>query len=325
MLNWLYVGLTAFVLSFVAVPLLRKFALRYQFVDQPGQRKIHKEPLPLLGGAAIFGGFALASVLGLVTGAMNAVRFPYYGLLLGASLLFLIGLVDDYFKTRGQDFSAAVRFGVQIVAAGLVAFSGGTVHGLGLPFGNHHYVAFPHYLAILVTIVWIVGVVNVFNFLDGVDGLAAGIGAISALTLFLIAVLKHDAFSAVMSISLVGACLGFLRHNFYPARIIMGDAGSTVIGFLLASISVIGALKSATVVSVLVPVLALGVPIFDGLRVVFVRALRGQPVYQADKTHGHHRLLSAGFSQVQTVTLMYIVSACFSLVSMIVVLLDHKY
>jgi UDP-GlcNAc:undecaprenyl-phosphate/decaprenyl-phosphate GlcNAc-1-phosphate transferase len=127
---------------------------------------------------------------------------------------------------------------------------------------------------------------------------------------------------AFWAISLCGACVGFLRHNFFPARIIMGDAGSTVIGFLLSSIAVVGAFKSATVISVFVPVFALGVPIFDGLRVVIQRALDGKPVYKPDKTHGHHRLLSMGFSQVMTVTTMYIISVCFSLVSMIVVLLQ---
>lgn len=323
MITWQYVGLVAFMLAFITVPLLRKTALRYHFVDQPGQRKIHKEPLPLLGGAAIFGGFVLSSGLGIATQTLTVERLPYLGVIAGATLLFLIGLVDDYFKTRGQDFSWSIRFGVQIVAALCVTLAGSRVRGVSLPFTHHHYVLLPHVLSTLVTVVWIVGVINVFNFLDGVDGLAAGVAAISGLTLFLIALLRHDTFSAVLAIGLVGSCLGFLRHNFYPARIIMGDAGSTVVGFLLAAVSVIGALKSVTLVSIVVPVLALGVPIFDGLRVVLIRALRGQPVYKADKNHSHHRLLHAGFSQVQTVTVMYLVSACFSLVSMIVVLLDH--
>jgi UDP-GlcNAc:undecaprenyl-phosphate/decaprenyl-phosphate GlcNAc-1-phosphate transferase len=314
------IGLAAFVVSWALVPLCRKVAIRYGFVDLPNHRKVHKAPLPLLGGIAIFAGFLVASS---AAAFMTKTSLSlYFGIVLGAAILFGIGLVDDFYKSRGRDFPAFPRLVLQIVSASIVAMSGGTVHGLTVPFGTHHYLAFPSYLSILVTVLWIVGVINVFNFLDGLDGLAAGIASISALTLLFVAIVKGQMAPAFWAISLCGACVGFLRHNFFPARIIMGDAGSTVIGFLLSSIAVVGAFKSATVISVFVPVFALGVPIFDGLRVVIQRALDGKPVYKPDKTHGHHRLLSAGFSQVMTVTTMYIISVCFSLVSMIVVLLQ---
>lgn len=316
----LFAGILAFAVTWTVVPGLRKLALRWQFVDIPNQRKIHQNPLPLLGGAGMFAGFLIATLV--FAGFLPDSRRSYIGLILGALLLFGIGLLDDYYKTRGKDFPAAPRFIVQIVAASLVAGFGGTVRGFTVPFEHNHYILFPSFLSIMVTIVWIVGVINVFNFLDGLDGLAAGIAAISGATLIFIALAKGEVASALWAACLTGSALGFLRHNFYPARIIMGDAGSTLLGFLLASISVIGAFKSATVVSIFVPVLALGVPIFDGIRVVGRRILHGQPPHKPDKTHGHHWLLQSGLSQVQTVTVMYLLSLCFSLASVIVVLLQ---
>lgn len=316
----LLIGFVAFLVTWLLVPIVRKVALRWKFVDVPNHRKIHNDPLPLLGGAGIFVGFIVASLLSLRL--VSNADLAYTGLTLGALILFTIGLVDDYFKSRGKDFPAGPRFLVQLVAAALVAAFGGTVHGFTIPFGRVHYIAFPHYLAITVTLVWIVGVINVFNFLDGVDGLAAGIAAISGATLVFIALIKGELAPALFAAAVTGAALGFLRHNFYPARIIMGDAGSTLLGFLLASISLIGAFKSVTVISIFVPVLALGVPIFDGLRVVIRRILSGKLPHKPDKSHGHHHLLGLGMTQVQTVAFMYLVSLCFSLASMIVVLLQ---
>lgn len=320
MLVWMS-GLTAFVVCFATVPYIRRLAFRWKFLDQPNSRKIHKDPIPLLGGVSIFIAFLAAT--GAVALFQHQLSPPHIGVLLGALLLFGIGLVDDYYKTRGRDFSPFPRLVMQLVSAGLVAGFGGTVSKLSVPFGHHAFVAIPHWLSIVITIVWIVGVINVFNFLDGLDGLAAGIASIAAMTLMFVALIKGDLDSAVWAAAVSGAALGFLRHNFYPARIIMGDAGSTLLGFLLASIAAIGAFKSATLISICVPVLALGVPIFDGLIVVIKRALAGKPVYKPDKTHGHHRLLAAGFSQVQAVTVMYLISVCLSLASMIVVLLQR--
>lgn len=316
-------GLVAFVISFAITPVIRRIAVHFKFVDLPNPRKIHQDPLPLLGGVSIFIGFMVSATMILIKHFANS--SAYLGMLGGASILFFIGIIDDYFKTRGKDFSVTIRFSLQIVAALLVALSGGGVRGFSSPFHAHRFIVIPSFLSILITVIWIVGVINVFNFLDGVDGLAAGIAAISGGTLFFVALVKGDILSSLFAIALVGASLGFLRHNFYPARIIMGDAGSTVLGYLLGCIAVVGAFKSATVVSIFVPILALGVPIFDAIWVVILRAMKGQPVYKPDQSHGHHRLLRAGFTQVQTVTFMYLISVCLSLVSMIVLLLDKPF
>lgn len=312
------VGIVSFVTAWVLVPLLRRVAFRYQFVDLPNKRKIHKDPLPLLGGVAIFAGFLFATLL--TQSQWSEQADTYIGLVLGSLLLFSIGLVDDFYKTRGKDFPALPRFLCHIVAAYLIVLFGGAVQGFTMPFPEPHYVAFGPVVSTVVTIVWIVGVINVFNFLDGMDGLAGGIAAISAMTLGFVALIKGEMASAIWAIALTGSCLGFLRYNFFPARIIMGDAGSTLIGYLLASISVIGAFKSVTAVSIFVPVLALGVPIFDAIRVVVRRMQNGKPPHKPDRTHGHHRLLEMGFSQVQTVAILYMVSLCFSMTSLIVLL-----
>jgi len=313
-------GILSFIISWALVPTLRKLALRTKFVDKPNHRKIHQTPLPMLGGVALFVAFSVATAVMYFFVHIPEVK-EYLGVMIGALILFAIGLLDDWYKSRGKDFPVAPRFLLQIIAAACVVLFGGKIRGISVPFIHPHFLVFPTFLSTMMTILWIVGVINVFNFLDGMDGLAAGIASISAMTLFFVAILKGEPGPALWSVAVAGACLGFLKHNFHPARIIMGDAGSTLLGFLLASIGVVGAFKSATIVSVFVPVLALGVPIFDALRVVIQRALKGQPVYSPDKTHWHHRLLDAGFSQVQTVTFMYLISLCFSLISLIVVLL----
>lgn len=314
-------GVIAFLVAFAIAPHMRTLAIKWKFVDLPNDRKIHRDPLPLLGGVAIFAGILAATVLSFAW--VNWIQTPYLGVVIGVVLLFVVGIVDDFFKTRGKDFSVAIRFGIQILAALCIPLFNGGIQGFTWPFGMHHYILLPTSLSVVITVIWIVGVTNVFNFLDGVDGLASGIAAISATTLFFIALVKGDNLSAWFAIAVVGAAIGFLRHNFYPARIIMGDAGSTVLGYMLAAIATVGAFKSATVISIGVPILALGMPIFDALRVVCGRARQGKPVYKPDQSHFHHRLLRAGFSQVQTVTVVYLISVCFSLVSMIVLLLAH--
>lgn len=320
MVEWI-TGIIAFLAAWALVPFLRKMAFKYQFVDRPNHRKIHKDPLPLLGGAAIFVGFLVATLC--VQSWWSDQSDTYIGLVLGSVLLFAIGLVDDYYKTRGKDFPAAPRFLCHIAAGYLLVAFGGTVNGFTMPFPDPHYIEFSPLVSTVVTIIWVALVINVFNFLDGMDGLAGGISAISAMTLGFVALMKGETSSALWAIALAGSSLGFLKHNFFPARIIMGDAGSTLIGYLLAAISVIGAFKSVTVISIFVPVLALGVPIFDAMLVITRRILKGNPPHKPDRTHGHHRLLDAGFTQVQAVAILYMVSVCFSLTSLIVLLVNR--
>ncbi|PWK14866.1 MraY family glycosyltransferase [Tumebacillus permanentifrigoris] len=316
--------IVSFALVFVMMPVLRKIALKTGFVDMPNARKLHKEPIPVLGGAGIFFGFLITVTA--TEAWFGALDGRYYGIVIGGSLLFLIGLVDDFYKTRGKDFPAWPKFLTQIVAACVLIKFGVKVSSITIPWMDQPYYSFAdhgmEWLSWLVTIFWIVGITNMLNFLDGVDGLAAGIASISATTLLFVSLLTSNNDVAFYAVALIGACLSFLRHNFHPARIFMGDAGATFLGFTLAAIAVDGAFKSATFVSVIVPVLALGVPIFDTVFVIIRRIKEKRPIHHADKSHTFHTLMKSGMTQVQTVSFMYLLGICFSLASIVVLLVN---
>jgi UDP-GlcNAc:undecaprenyl-phosphate GlcNAc-1-phosphate transferase len=306
----------AFLTVYALVPVVRAIALRTGFVDIPNHRKIHTDPIPLLGGAAMFAGFFITTLL------MGEINGEYVGIGLGAFLIFLIGLIDDFAKTRGKDFPALPKFIGQLAAAWILYSFGVQIDGITIPFGHGDYYQFAPWMSVMATFLWVVGITNMFNFLDGVDGLAAGIAAISATTLLFISLLKGQPTSAMFAVTLIGISLAFLRHNFHPARIFMGDSGATFLGFTLAAIAVQGAFKAATLVSVAVPVLALGVPIFDFFYVTIKRVKENRPIYKADKAHTFHQLMRSGMNQIQTVAFLYLLGIVFSLASIIVVLVN---
>jgi UDP-GlcNAc:undecaprenyl-phosphate GlcNAc-1-phosphate transferase len=316
--TWYYVlsFVTAFAFVYASIPYVRKFAVRIGFVDKPNERKIHKHPIPLLGGLPLYVGFVLTS------GLFGQAGKTFWGIAVGGFLIFVIGILDDYYKTRGKDFRAWPKFVMQILAAVILILFGVNIGGVSLPF-HHTFYPFPGWLSAFATILWVVAITNMINLLDGVDGLAAGLSAISAMSLFFIALLKAQPAMAVFAVVLMGAALGFLRHNFHPARIFMGDSGATFVGFVLAAIAVNGAFKSATLVSLVVPVLALGVPILDTLWVIVRRLRENRPIYVADKGHTFHLLMKSGLSQVQTVAFLYLVGICFSLASILLLLVVH--
>lgn len=301
----------AFFSVLILVPILRKIAFKYHFVDIPTQRKIHQEPIPLLGGLAIFIGYMFSAWWWIDSLQLKMV------ILLSGSLIVGVGLLDDYYKTRGKDFSALPKIIIHFIAGILLFIFGIRIEGITAIFQGE-MVLFTPGVSLLVTLLWIIGLMNMINFLDGADGLASGIALISSTTLFLISFVKGQEVTAVLSIILMGTSLGFLKHNFYPAKIFMGDAGSVFLGLILAVISIEGALKSATLLSILMVIFALGVPIFDTMLVLFNRWKNHRPLYIADQNHAHHRLLQKGYSQKQAVTLIYAVSILFSLVSALV-------
>ncbi len=309
-----------FILSLVIVlaliPPLRKLAIRVDFVDRPTSRKIHKEPVPHLASIAIFLGFMIPYLI-----LSRHWDREMAGIIAGSLLIVGIGMVDDWYKTRGKDFPALPKTIVQVAAAVIVYYSGISFAGVTIPFAGH-MIVFPEWLQFILTILWIFGVTTVINFMDGLDGLSGGVAGISALTLFVVAIAKGQSHSAIMAIILVGVAVGYLRYNKPPAKIYMGDAGATFIGFMLGIIALDGAFKQVTVISILVPVLALGVPIFDNIYVVIKRYLNGQPVYKADRSQIHYRLISWGLSPKQAVVFIYLISACLSLSSIILMLLS---
>lgn len=304
---------------YLLIPPLGKLAFRLDFVDKPREdveRKLHRKPIPLTASYAIFIGFFSSYLL-----LTRDFSYETGALFLGGVLLLAIGTVDDWYKTKGKDFPALPKFAVQVSAAILVFFSGISFTGFVNPFSGD-YVLLPIWLQFILTILWIFGVTTVINFSDGLDGLAGGLSAISAATLFIVALTKGQTTSAMLSITLIGAALAYLRYNKPPAKIFMGDAGATFLGFILAVIALDGAFKQATVLSLFIPVLALGVPIFDNLFVVIRRFLQGKAIYEADASQVHYRLLRAGLSGKQAVMFLYLISTCLGLSSIILLLLQ---
>jgi UDP-GlcNAc:undecaprenyl-phosphate GlcNAc-1-phosphate transferase len=313
-MKYILILLFTFVLSSIMVPLFRKIAVKLNFVDKPNERKIHKEPVPFAGGIAMFIAFTVSYII------FSPERGTKMLMVIAGSFLILgIGIVDDWYNSQGKDLRALPKFLVQVSAAILVYNAGIVFAGFHNPFKGVD-VVLPEFLKFLFTIVWIFGVTTVINFSDGMDGLAGGLSAISATTLFIVALAKGQSDPAVMAIILVGTTIGFLRYNKYPARVFMGDAGATFLGFILAIIALDGAFKQATVLSIFIPVLALGVPIFDNIFVVLRRIAERKPIYKADRSQVHFRLLSTGLSQRQVVIFLYLVSVCLSLTSIIILL-----
>ncbi|MFC5652969.1 MraY family glycosyltransferase [Paenibacillus solisilvae] len=315
--------LLAFVLSFMIVYLLippfAKLAFRLDFVDKPQkntERKIHREPIPLTASYVIFIGFFVTYLL-----VTREFTLQTGAIFVGGVLLLIIGTVDDWYKTKGKDFPALPKFIVQMSAAVLVYASGIAFTGFYNPLSGE-YVVLPIVLQFLLTILWIFGVTTVINFSDGMDGLAGGLSAISAITLFIVALAKGQSTSAMLAVIVVGVTVAYLRYNKHPARIFMGDAGATFIGFILAVIALDGAFKQATVLSLFIPILALGVPIFDNLFVVAKRFIQGKSIYQADASQAHYRLLRAGLNHKQVVMVLCLVSTCFCLSSIILLLVQ---
>lgn len=241
-------------------------------------------------------------------------------ILAGALLVLFIGIIDDWYKTHGKDFPAWPKLIVQLIAAVIVYKAGIVFTGFHNPFIKAD-IALPIWIQFVLSITWIFGVTTVINFSDGMDGLAGGLCSISAATLFVVALAKGQSDSAMMAIILVGVALSYLRYNKPPAKVFMGDAGATFLGYMLGIIALDGTFKQATVLSLFIPILALGVPILDNIYVVLKRFKEGKPVYKADRSQVHYRLLSTGLNPKQIVLFLCLISVCFSLTSIILLLL----
>lgn len=311
--------LISFAVVYLLIPPLARLAFRLDFVDKPREgveRKLHREPIPLTASYAIYLGFAAAYLL-----LTEWSGYETLAVLAGGALLLVIGTVDDWYKTQGRDFPSLPKALVQMAAAVLVYLSGIEFSGFVNPF-NGDYVLLPEWMQFVLTILWIFGVTTVINFSDGMDGLAGSLSAISAGTLFIVALVKGQDHSAMMAVILLAAAIAYLKYNKPPAKIFMGDAGATFLGFILSVIALDGVFKQATILSLFIPILALGVPIFDNLFVVFKRLLQGKPIYQADASQVHYRLLRAGYNNRQALALLTLLSLCLGLSSIILLLAE---
>lgn len=314
-MRYLYTFLAAFLIVYMLIPFLKRASYKLSFVDRPTERKRHKEPVPLLGGLGIFIGFICGYFI-----FVRPMDKEFFSTVIGSFMVFAIGIIDDWYKTRGKEFPILPRLIIQIGAAAIIYKSGILFYGFTNPFTDK-FVVLPVWLQFILSITWILGVTTVINWSDGIDGLAGGLTAISGSTLFVVALTKGQAVSAIMAALLVGVTTGFLRYNRHPAQIYMGDSGANFIGFILAVIALDGAFKQATLISISIPVLALGVPIFDNIFVVIKRFMDGKPIYKADRSQAHYRLLSAGLSPRQVVFFLCLISTCLCLFSIVILLL----
>ena len=285
--------LVALAVVLVLTPAVGRVARVLGVVDEPDEkRRVHLLAVPRLGGLALF--------LGLFVPALAFLELTpaYRGILLGAALATTVGIVDDF---RGLPWW--MKLAGQLGAAGIAVQAGVTIDRFTFPLVGVH--ALPDWVAVLASLFWIVAIMNMVNFLDGLDGLAAGVCAIAGGTFAVIALSLGRPNAAVLSAIVAGACLGFLRHNFYPARIFMGDSGSRLRGFVLATVAIEGTLKTAATVALFLPLFVLAVPIIDTSFVVARRLKHGERVFAPDQAHLHHRFIRRGFSQTQTVSYLW--------------------
>ncbi|MFZ3266479.1 MAG: MraY family glycosyltransferase [Terriglobales bacterium] len=312
----LFFGLFAFslALSFVGTREVRDIAIRRGWVSMPQDgRHVHQSPLPRLGGVAIFFAFSVSLSLWLalalifprlIAGFVPTTLLRIY---VPACLIFCLGIYDDLYRAGPY-----LKFAVQAVAAGML-FAGG-MRVLDLPLIFPH--TLPWFVGLPLTVLWVVAVTNAFNLIDGLDGLAAGSALFSTLVFFVVALVNHSWLCSLISVTLAGAILGFLRFNFNPATIFLGDSGSLFIGFMLSALALAGAQKAPTFVAVAIPVVSCGLPILETLLSIARRLISGRPIFTADKEHIHHKLLQMGLSHRQVVTVLYAVSALFAMLSL---------
>ncbi|GEN83043.1 undecaprenyl-phosphate alpha-N-acetylglucosaminyl 1-phosphate transferase [Sporosarcina luteola] len=281
----------AFVASIILTPLVIKFAFRIGAVDHPNYRKVHASVMPRIGGVAIFGAFAIGYLL-LRPSDEHAI-----GILAGAIIIIVTGFLDDMLEITAK----AKAFGQLIAAVVVVIWGGLQIDFINLPFfGPFDF----GYLSIPITILWIVGITNAINLIDGLDGLAAGVSTIALISIAVMAMIMGEMFVVATAAILAASALGFLFYNFHPAKIFMGDTGALFLGFMISVLALLG-YKNVTMISLVIPIIILGVPISDTFFAIIRRVRMKQPISAPDKSHLHHCLLRAGFSHRQTVLIIY--------------------
>lgn len=294
---------TTFLLALIITPLVRKTAITVGAIDRPNDRKVHRNTMPRLGGLAIYISFLIGLAL-----------FPpdfmdVWPVVFGATAIVILGIIDDMLS-----LSAKAKFLGQIGAALIPVLAGIQIEYITIP--NGVVVEFG-YLAIPITVFWIVAITNAINLIDGLDGLAAGVSTIALITISTLSFSLGNIVATFLGILLIGSILGFLVYNFYPAKIFMGDTGSLFLGYMISIISIFGFTKSATILSLIIPIIILAIPIIDTFFAIIRRIVHGKPLTAPDKYHLHHCLIRLGFTHRQSVVLIYLLSALFSMAAII--------
>jgi len=307
-LKYIEVGIIAFAVSYILTPYLAQVGKKQNMVDLPNHRKIHNGAIPNLGGIVIFFGFLLSLLF--IVQIEGQIKI----LLAAGVIILLLGMVDDI-----VDLSPKLKFIIQMVPALMVIISNADLINI---FINNQLKSFDllGYLLYPILILWIVGVTNSINLIDGLDGLACGVSIITLITFFILGLKQNFESLNLVSIALTGSLLAFLRFNFYPAKIFLGDSGSTFSGFVLASLGALWVLKSQNAIFIFVPPIVLALPIFDTLFAIYRRYRSHKPIFQADKKHLHHRLLNRGISHKNVVLILWGVTALCSIIALILAL-----
>lgn len=308
LVNVLVSLVAAMVMSFAATPVVKIFAQKVGAIDVPkDDRRMHDHPIPRMGGLAMFLGFILSTLL------FSKIDTQVRGLLLGCIVIVTTGVVDDIVPLKWW-----IKLLLQIVAAVIAVLHGIRIEVLTNPvvFSGTNWLMLG-VLSVPMTVIWIVAVTNSVNLIDGLDGLAVGVSAIGSAAMLVIALLVSEANVALILAALVGACVGFMPYNLNPAKIFAGDTGALLLGYVLATMSVIGMFKVYAIFSFIVPFLVLALPLFDTSFAIIRRLLRGQSPMHADRGHVHHRLIDMGFSQKQAVAILYCVSTVFGLAAVV--------
>ncbi|MFA5536246.1 MAG: MraY family glycosyltransferase [Bacillota bacterium] len=322
-MKWQYMGamLLALVISLAITPLVKRLAIRWGVMDKPDQRKVHQQLMPRMGGLAIFLSFSLVV---LITQPFSK---PIIGLLTGATWIMFVGIIDDF-----KGLSPKVKLLGQIIGAFILVGFGFRVDFITNPFSEGMIILGK--LAIPITVLWIIGVTNAVNLIDGLDGLAAGTSGIASLTIALVVLsqfllnpdLSYGSLMVIpLALILLGSLLGFLKYNFHPAQIFMGDSGSMFLGFTLSALAIIGLTKGAAVISVFIPIVILGIPLFDTFFAILRRYLNKQPIFQPDKHHLHHCLLEKGLSHRQAVLTIYGINLMLGASAVLMTWLDNDH
>lgn len=307
-MKYIEVGVIAFIVSYILTPYMAHVGKRQNMVDMPDHRKIHEEAIPNLGGIVIFFGFLLSLLF------VIQIEGQFRALLIGGVIILLLGVVDDI-----ANLSPKHKFIIQMIPALIVViYNSDLINN----FIANQLKSFDllGYLLYPILILWIVGVTNSINLIDGLDGLACGVSIISLITFFILGLRQNFETLNLVSIALAGSMLAFLRFNFYPAKIFLGDSGSTFTGFMLASVGALWLLNSGNAFFIFIPIIILALPIFDTLFAIWRRYRGHHPIFQADKGHLHHRLLVRGISHKNIVLILWGISAICSVIAFVLAL-----
>ncbi len=314
--------IVTFLACLILTPLVIKLCRKYNIVDIPKDtRRVHSKPMPRIGGVAIVSSMLIGFLIYyLFTKDIPSIALneKFLGYIIGGLIIASMGLIDDLWNLR-----ARYKFIFQLVASLVVYYFGIRITGVKIPFFHSNVIDFAWWLDLPFTMIWVIGVTNALNLIDGLDGLAAGITAISATSLLIIFVSTSASLEAIIiSAVLLGAVLGFLPYNFNPAKTFMGDVSSNFLGFTMACVSLMGFAKGYTMLAIIAPVLALGIPIFDTIFAMVRRFIKGQPMLKPDGAHIHHRLIKLGLSQRQAVLILYTITTILCMISVLIVSAD---